>query len=94
MPTFPVADARAQLSRLIDEATATHQRFDITRNGRRVAVLLSADDYDTVQETISVLSDAELLATHRAGRAAIDEDDFFDADQLVHAMREAGRLPG
>jgi antitoxin YefM len=93
MPTLPVADARAQLSRLIDEATATHERFEITRNGRRAAVLLSADDYDTVQETISVLSDPELLAAHHAGRRAIDEGDFFDADQLAHAMSEAGRVP-
>lgn len=92
MPTLPVADARAQLSRLIDEAMATHERFEITRNGRRAAVLLSADDYDTVQETISVLSDSELLAAHRDGRTAIEEGNFLDADQLAHAMSEAGRV--
>ncbi|MDA8060861.1 MAG: type II toxin-antitoxin system Phd/YefM family antitoxin [Actinomycetota bacterium] len=91
MPTLPVADARAQLSRLIDEATSTHTRFEITRNGRRAAVLLSADDYDAVQETLSVLSDSELLAAHREGQAAIHEGNFFDADQLAHVLREAGR---
>lgn len=94
MSTIPVADARAQLSRLIDSATATHERFEITRNGRRAAVLLSADDYDTLQDTIAVLSDAELPAAHHQGRAAIDAGDYLDADQLAHAMREAGRLPG
>lgn len=93
MTTFPVADARAQLSKLIDEATTTHERFEITRNGRRAAVLLSADDYDTLQETIAVLSDAALLAAHREGEAAIEAGDYLDADQLAHAMREAGRLP-
>ena len=93
MSIVPVADARAQLSRLIDEATTTHERFEITRNGRRAAVLLSADDYDTLQDTISVLSDAELLAAHHEGRAAINAGDYLDADQFTHAMREAGRLP-
>jgi antitoxin YefM len=93
MTMLPVADARAQLSRLIDEATTTHERFEITRNGRRAAVLLSADDYDTLQDTIAVLSDAELLSAHHHGRAAIDAGDYLDADQLAHAMREAGRLP-
>ena len=92
MTTLPVADARARLSQLIDEAIATHERFEITRNGRRAAVLLSADDYDTLQDTISVLSDAELLASHGAGRAAIDAGDYLDADQLDHAMRDAGRI--
>ena len=93
MSMLPVAEARAQLSRLIDEATTTHERFEITRNGRRAAVLLSADDYDTLQHTIAVLSDTELLAAHRDGQAAIAADDYLDADQLTHAMREAGRLP-
>ncbi len=93
MTTLPVADARAQLSRLIDEASTTHERFDITRNGHRAAVLLSAEDYDTLQDAIAVLSDAELLASHRQGRAAIDAGDHLDADQLANAMRRAGRLP-
>lgn len=92
MSTVPVADARAQLSRLIDEASSTHARFEITRNGRRAAVLLSADDFDTMQDTIAVLADAELLAAHHEGQAAIDAGDYLDADQLTHAMREVGRL--
>ena len=93
MTTLPVADARAQLSRLIDEATSTHQRFEITRNGRRAAVLMSADDYDTLVDTIEVMSDASLLIAHEAGKVAIEAGEFLDADQLAHAMRAAGRWP-
>lgn len=93
MSTLPIADARAHLSKLIDEAAATHQRFEITRNGRRTAVLLAADDYDALQETIAVLSDAPLLAAHREGQAAIEAGDYLDADQLAHAMGKAGRVP-
>lgn len=92
MSTLPVAEARAQLSRLIDDATSTHQRFEITRNGHRAAVLLSADDYDTLQDTIAVLSDPDLLAAHREGQAAIEAGDYLDADQLAHSLRAAGRL--
>jgi len=90
--TVPFAGAQAQLSRLIDEAASTHERFEISRNGHRAAVLLSADDYDILQDTIAVLSDPELLSAHAQGRAAIHAGDYLDADQLAHAMREAGRL--
>lgn len=93
MMKLPLADARSQLSKLVDAATSMHERFEITRNGRRAAVLLSADDYDTLQETIAVLSDPELLAADREGRAAIDAGDFLEADQLAQVMRNAGRLP-
>ena len=77
MPTLPVAEARAQLSRLVEEATNTHERFEITRSGQRVAVL--ADD--------------ELLRAHTEGLAALGAGDSLDADGLGRAMRSAGRLP-
>lgn len=93
MITLPVAEARAQLSRLIDEVATTHERFEITRNGRRTAVLMSADDYDTLRDTIAVLSDADLLTAHYEGRAAVEAGDHLDADELADTMREAGRLP-
>lgn len=93
MTIIPVADARSHLSRLIDESTSTHERFEITRNGRRAAVLLSADDYDTLLDTISVLSDPDLLAAHTEGSAAIAAGDYLDADQLDHSIRAAGRAP-
>ena len=93
MSTLPVAEARSQLSALIEEAVATHERFEITRHGRRAAVLLSADDYDALRETIVVLSDPDLLAAHATGRQEIAAGEFLDADQLAAAMGTVGRLP-
>jgi prevent-host-death family protein len=46
MTTVPLADARAHLSKLVDEAVRTHERVEITRNGQRAAILMSADDFD------------------------------------------------
>lgn len=91
MPTLPLAEARSQLSRLVEVAVTTHERFEITRNGRRSAVLMSADDYDVLQETIAVLSDAALLAAHGAGQAEVAAGEYLDADGLASLMREAGR---
>lgn len=91
MSILPVAEVRARLSQVVDEAATTHERFDITRNGRRVAVLLGADDFDALQETIAVLSDPELLRAHAEGMAALAADDSVDAEGLAEAMSTAGR---
>lgn len=88
MTTLPVAIARAQLSRLVDEAEPTHERFEITRNGHRAAVLLGADDYDAMQETIAVLSVADLLRTHIAGRTEVESVDVVDTEELKRLMRD------
>ncbi|TAN23411.1 MAG: type II toxin-antitoxin system Phd/YefM family antitoxin [Actinomycetota bacterium] len=89
MTTLPVADARAHFSKLIDEAASTHERFEITRNGIRAAVLLGVDDYDSLRETIAVLSDSELLVDHIKGLAAIAEGDYVDAKDLARLMHYA-----
>jgi prevent-host-death family protein len=89
MTTLPVADARAHFSKLIDEAASTHERFEITRNGIRAAVLLGVDDYDSLRETIAVLSDSELLVEHVKGLAAIAEGDYVDAKELARLMHYA-----
>jgi prevent-host-death family protein len=40
-------------------AVTTHERFEITRNGARVAVLMSAEDYDALVETVDILSNPD-----------------------------------
>jgi prevent-host-death family protein len=91
MTTLPLAEARAQLSRLVDDAVSTHERFEITRNGRRVAMLLAADDYDSLRETLAVLSDNELIADLREGEAALAAGDHVDEHELTEMMGSAGR---
>ena len=68
MSTLPLAEVRANLSKLVDEAVRTHQRIEVTRQGRRAAVILSADDYDSLMETLDILSDQRLMREIRRGR--------------------------
>ena len=91
MTTLPIADGRAQLSKLVDEASRTHERIEITKNGRRAAVLMGADDYDAMRETIAVLSDSALLLAHQEGVQALVEGDVLNSDQLAVVMKNAGR---
>jgi len=55
MPTVKVTEARAKLYRLINEAAESHEPVFIT--GKRAnAVLLSEDDWRSIQETLHLLS--------------------------------------
>lgn len=92
MTTLSLADARANLSRLVQSAVTTHERFDVTRNGERVAVLLSADDYDALLETVDILSRPEEVAAIRRGLADLETGEVFSADEVRQAMIERGRI--
>ncbi|MGZ5052808.1 MAG: type II toxin-antitoxin system Phd/YefM family antitoxin [Methylobacter sp.] len=54
MQTLTASEARANLYRLIDQAAQSHEPIAIT--GKRAnAVLLSAEDWSAIQETIYLL---------------------------------------
>jgi antitoxin YefM len=66
MTTLTVSEARASLYRLIDEAAVNHQPIIITGK-RHNAVLLSAEDWASVQETIYLLSIPGMRESIREG---------------------------
>lgn len=56
MKTVPLGEAKDKLSGLVDEAESTHEIITITRHGRVAAVLMSADDLESLHETLYWLS--------------------------------------
>ena len=73
MKTLPLSEAKTKLSALIDEIRDRDEEVTITRNGRPVAVLVSADEFDSWRETISIRADAALSEEIRQGLAALKE---------------------
>jgi antitoxin YefM len=66
--TVPFTEAKAHLSELVDRTAREHERFLVTRNGVPVAVLLSPDDLESLEETVSSLQDEALTASIRTSR--------------------------
>lgn len=92
MTTLPLAEVRANLSRLVEEAERTHLRVEVTKNGRRAAVLLSADDYDSLMETLDILGDAEAMAAIRESEADIAAGRVYSLEEVEAELRSKGIL--
>ena len=93
MTTLPLAEVRANLSKWVEEAIRTHERIEVTRQGRRAAVILSADDYDSIMETLAILSDQRLLREVGEAEAEADSGQVYSLDEVTEDMRTAGRPP-
>jgi prevent-host-death family protein len=73
MQTLTASEARANLYRLIDQAAESHQPIAITGK-RSNAVLLSAEDWSAIQETLFLLSVPGMRESIIEGMAAsVDE---------------------
>jgi antitoxin YefM len=66
--TVPFSEAKAHLSALADRVEKEHERILVTRNGRPSFLLVSADDLESLEETVDILRDPELVASIRRSR--------------------------
>ena len=72
MTTLTASEARANLYRLIDQAAESHQPIHIA--GKRTsAVLLSAEDWQAIQETLYLLAVPGMRESIKEGMAETTE---------------------
>jgi antitoxin YefM len=73
MATITASEARANLYRLIDETASSHQPLLISGK-RNSAVLVSAEDWEAIQETLFLLSVPGMRESIREGmKTPVDE---------------------
>ncbi len=100
MLTISLSDLKAHLSESVERAQVEHEQYTITRNGRPAVVMISAEEWDSIQETLfwlaqpGILDDvAEAERDHAEGRT-LDEAEVRAKlglpDRSVRPMR-AGR---
>lgn len=85
--TLPLSYVKAHLSELTDRVEGEHERVVVTRKGRPAAVLVSPDDLESLEETLVVLSDPELMARIREGEAAIETGDLMTLEELQENLK-------
>lgn len=73
MQTLTASEARSNLYRLMDEAAESHQPIVISGK-RNNAVLVSAEDWAAIQETLFLLSIPNMRESIKAGMEEPIED--------------------
>jgi prevent-host-death family protein len=71
--TLPFSDVKAHLSEIADRVESQHDRILVTRNGRPSFVLVSPDDLESLEESLDILTDAELMESLRRSRREAEE---------------------
>ena len=96
METLPLSEVKARLSEIAEEVERTHQRVNITRNGRSYVVLISAEDLEALEATLELLSDPAAMARiseAEADLAAGEQTGRRQMSALIEQRRQQER-PG
>jgi prevent-host-death family protein len=79
---LPLAEVKAKFSEMVDRVEQQHERITVTRNGRPAAVLMSAEELDTLEDTLELLSDPSSMAEIQEARLEVRAGRTVSADEL------------
>jgi antitoxin YefM len=82
---------KAHLSAMVDEIARTHEQFTVTRNGTPVVVMMAADDFEALMETLALLRDQEGMRRLAEAEQAVGAGDLTTRDEMAAIMAERER---
>lgn len=84
--TLPITKAREDLTSLVDNVNKKLEEYIITVNGSPAAVLISAAEYESWNETNEIMADSGLLQAIKDGEKDIAAGKFITFDQLKEEL--------
>lgn len=82
MQYMSVSKARDRLNELVDAVSVTKEQVTITKNGSPAAVLIGADEWESLQETLFWLSKPGILDDVAAARRELTAGVLYDEGQI------------
>ncbi|MBI2346983.1 MAG: type II toxin-antitoxin system Phd/YefM family antitoxin [Deltaproteobacteria bacterium] len=67
MKTMPLSEVKMKLSALLEDVASRDEEIMITRNGKTVAVMVSPEEFESLQETLAIRADKALMKEIRMG---------------------------
>ncbi len=77
---------RPRLPQIMDEIDSKMDRFIITKRGKPVALMMSVDDYESLLETLDVLSDTHLMARIKKAESEVKKGRVRNLDKIEKGL--------
>jgi len=91
MQTLPISKVKDRLNEFVDAVSLTHEQVMITKNGSPAAVLIGADEWESLQETLFWLSRPGILDDVAQARAELAEGRTVGEDGIRTEFKVARR---
>ena len=80
--TLTITEAKKRLLELVEEMEKMNEQITLTKNGIPTAVMMSLDDYDSLIETLEILSDPKILKSLQKSRQQKKMGELLDDDEV------------
>lgn len=82
-------DVKNRLSEVVDQVERERDRVVITRHGKPAAVVISAEDLASLEETLEIISRSKVIGDIRASLEEIEtgQAEVLDKDDILARLR-------
>jgi antitoxin YefM len=91
MNILPLNEVKTRFSAIADEVAATHDRVIVTRNGRPHVMVISVDDFESLQMTRELLAEPGAVHDILAADREVATGDYHTLDELRAALEQRQR---
>lgn len=82
-----ISDVRARLPDLVDKVNKKLDRVTITVNGQPKAVLVSAAELESIEETLEILSNPKLMKDLKKAEKEIEDGKYVTWEELKKELK-------
>jgi len=83
MKVLPLAEVKAHLSALVSDVESEHEQITVTRNGVPAAMVVSVAEWESLQETLAVLSDPKTVADLREAEETRAGGEVYSTEEVL-----------
>lgn len=88
MEMLPFAEFQSRLSEFLDVAKRQREQFTIIKNDEPTAVVLSYDEWESMVETMAVLSNPELVADLKEAEDSQARGETYSLEEVMAEFEE------
>ena len=81
--TVPVTEAKQRFTEIVKGVEECFDRYLVTKNGKEAAVVMSAEEYESLLETIDVLAGKKELDALLEGSSQAQRGDTISLDSYL-----------
>lgn len=89
--TISLTELQPRLSELVERAHTLFERFVITRQGKAEAVLLAADEFEGLLETLEILSDEAAVRRLAEAEEELERGGGHALEEVRETLRRGDR---
>jgi len=87
MTTIPLTEAKKKLLELVRDVEKQGKIYSLTRHGKPAAVIMSEEEYQSIKETLDVMTDPEEVRGILEGLREIEAGEVEDLEDLLERLQ-------